>query len=80
MQSKTTIYHEFSKQLPDSDRAEIIRNGWGSTTPVAPVAGRTGTKVQVLELSAAEFADWAAAKRNAAANLWNFTFPARGGR
>lgn len=66
----TTIYHEYSKQLAESSRDEIIRNGWGTTTPAKPVAGRTGTKVQILELTESEFVEWAAAKRNAEANVW----------
>ena len=73
MQSKQTfaIYHEFSKVLPESSREEIIRNGWGTTMPATPVAGRTGTKVQVLELTVAEFAEWAAAKRRTTETLWD---------
>ena len=72
MQTKNTftVYHEFSRQLADSDRADIIRNGWGATTPATPVGGRTGTKVQVIELTVAEFAEWSAAKRRTAETLW----------
>lgn len=66
----TTIYYEFSKQLAGSSREDIIRNGRGTTTPATPVKGRTGTKVQILELTESEFAEWAAAKRNAEANVW----------
>ena len=73
MQTKQTftVYHEFSKGLADSDRADIIRNGWGTTTPATPVEGKTGTKVQVVELTIAEFAEWAAAKRRTGETLWN---------
>lgn len=65
-----TVYHEFSKQLSESERGEIIRNGWGSVVPVKPVPGRTGTRVQVVELSAAEYEAWKAAQARAIASVW----------
>jgi hypothetical protein len=64
------IFHEFSRVLAESDRLDIIRNGWGGTTPVKPIRGRTGTKVQAIEVSAEELAIWQAAKDRAAANVW----------
>ena len=70
MQSKT-IYHEFSRHLPESDRAEIIRCGWGSTTPVKPIKGRTGTRVQVIEVTEDEYAVWLAAQERTKATLWD---------
>lgn len=66
----TTIYYEFSKQLADSSREDIIRNGRGTETPATPIKGRTGTKVQVVELNPAEYTQWLAAQVRNAANVW----------
>ena len=68
-----TIYYEFGKRLRNSDRAEIIKCGWGTETP--SVATKH-TKVQVVGLTSEEAAIWLAAKERNTANLWNFTFPA----
>jgi hypothetical protein len=62
-----TIYHEFDKRLANSDRAIIIRNGWGETTPAKSTKH---TKVQVLELTEAEAAEWHAAYDRLMANLF----------
>ena len=65
-----TIYLEYSKHLPESDRTEIIRKGWGTETPVTAIKGRTGTKVQKVELTETEFREWTTAKAIASNNLW----------
>lgn len=62
-----TIYHEFDKRLANSDRESIIRNGYGS---VRPAIATKYTKVQVIELTESEFADWLAAVRKGEENLW----------
>lgn len=62
-----TIYHEFDKRLANSDRAIIIRNGWGETTPAKSTKH---TKVQVVEMTAGEAAEWLGAKMRNAADLW----------
>ena len=71
------VYEEYSKRWAESSREEIIRNGRGALTPAVATKH---TKVQVVELTNDEFAVWLAAKERNAANLWNFTFPAKGAR
>jgi hypothetical protein len=66
-----TVYHEYSAKWQESTRETIIRNGWGTTTPVHQTRnakGRLVTKVQVVELTEAEFATWTDARQHAQEN------------
>lgn len=66
-----TIYHEIDRRLKDSTREEVIRNGWGTTTPgFATKESRKATKIQVFELTEAESAEWFAANQRMMQTLW----------
>jgi hypothetical protein len=62
------IYHEIGRRMEDSSRADIISRGWGTTE--APLKPNKATKVEIVELTADEYAAWTAAKDRNAANLW----------
>ena len=64
----TKIYYDYNARFAQTDRAEIIRKGYGRVAPIIPTKG---VKVQTVELTDSEFIEWAAAKRRAEETVWN---------